>query len=106
MPQLPATSPPRSPWSLLKTTNEQPPDATREQGPKKMKETESFFKAIPLLVMAPASMVMSPIVVQDGGIATYAVCDAAPSDDCCGGRHRKAESDGDDNDDDYDCAPA
>ena len=54
--------------------------------------------------MAPASKAMSHIV-QDGGIATYAVY-AAPCDAWCGGRHRKAESDGDDDDDDYDCAPA
>ena len=55
--------------------------------------------------MAPASKVVSH-VVQDGGIADYAVYAAALCDAWCGGRHRKAESDGDDDDDDYDCAPA
>ncbi|KAF7020847.1 hypothetical protein CFC21_033899 [Triticum aestivum] len=56
--------------------------------------------------MAPASKIMSHIVVQDGGIVAYAVYAAAPCDAWCGGRHRKVESDGDDDDDDYDCAPA
>jgi hypothetical protein len=55
--------------------------------------------------MAPASKVMTHIV-QDGGIASYAVYAAAPSEAWCGQRHRKAETDGDDDDDDYDCAPA
>ncbi|KAI4999396.1 hypothetical protein ZWY2020_003985 [Hordeum vulgare] len=56
------------------------------------------------LLMAPASKVMNHII-QDGGIATYAVY-AAPCGAWCGGRQRKAETDGDDDDDDYDCAPA
>uniref|UniRef100_A0A0E0JLR7 Uncharacterized protein n=1 Tax=Oryza punctata TaxID=4537 RepID=A0A0E0JLR7_ORYPU len=51
--------------------------------------------------MAPVSE--ASFLVQDGGIASFAVYAGAP---CCSARGRMAETDGDDDDDDYDCAPA
>lgn len=53
--------------------------------------------------MAPVSK--AGYLVQDGGIASFAVY-AAPCDACCCARDRMVETDGDDDDDDFDCAPA